>query len=76
MTIKELQQLVEESRELITLNFKSETKRSPKKGELLEYIKKMYKKGEEEDILCDLFLDDIECPNDFSKLLLLFASTD
>ena len=76
MTIKELNQLVEDSKELLIINFKSEYKRTPKDGELLDYVKNLYKNGEEDDILSDLFLDDVECPEDFSKLLLLFAAKD
>jgi hypothetical protein len=74
MTINELTQLVEESREVLLTTFKSEYKRKPKEGELLNYIRELYKKNEQEDLISNLFLDDVECPDDFIKLLLLFAT--
>jgi hypothetical protein len=74
MTINELTQLVEESHEVLLTTFKSEYKRNPKEGELLNYIRELYKKNEQEDLISNLFLEDVDCPDDFIKLLLLFAT--
>jgi sulfur relay (sulfurtransferase) DsrC/TusE family protein len=74
MTVKELTELVEEAKQLLIKDFTSTYKTSPNKKELINYVKKLYKNGEEETILNDLFLDDIDCPSDFYKLLLIFAA--
>jgi hypothetical protein len=77
MTIKEIKEIVEEARQLLIENFKNEYDRSPKEDELIKYVNKIYKEGMESDILGDLFIEELEYPEDFGKLLLIFAaSTD
>ena len=74
MTVKELTELVDEAQQLILKDFSATYKnKNPTKKDLLNYIKVLYKNGEEENILNDLFLEDIDCPADFYKLLLIFA---
>lgn len=74
MTIKELIQVVEDAHELLVADFKSETKKTPKDDDLLLHVKTLYKQGLESTILEELFLDDFDCPEDFEKLVLIFAA--
>lgn len=75
MTVKELKELVDEAHELLIKDFNTTEKNSPTKKDLLNHVKNLYKNGEEETILNDLFLDDIDCPSDFYKLLLIFSAS-
>jgi hypothetical protein len=73
MTIKDLSELADEAHELLVKDFKSANKKDPETKELLNHIKILFRDGNEDNILGDLFLDDVDCPSDFYKLLLLFA---
>lgn len=74
MTIRELSELADEAKQLLVADFSELTGNdSPTKKELLTHLKNLYNKGDEENILNELFLDDVDCPSDFYKLLLLFA---
>ena len=75
MTIKELLELTEETKEIIAKDFKIANDKEPTNKELLTHIRKLYKDGNEDSILGDVFLDDVDCPNDFYKLLMLFAAS-
>lgn len=75
MTIRELIQTVDEVRDVLVEKFIDTFDRKPKKGELLEYVKKIYKEQSESDILESFFLEDFEFPEDFGKLLLVFSAT-
>ncbi len=75
MTIKELSEMVDEAHELLIKDFKlANDDKEPKDRELLVHVKKLYKDGLEDSILGDLFFDDVDCPSDFHKLLLIFAA--
>jgi len=74
MTTKELTELADECRILLIKDFKATNKKEPTQKDLLNHIKIIYKNGEEETILNDLFLDDVDCPDDFYKLLFIFAA--
>jgi|APGre2960657373_1045057.scaffolds.fasta_scaffold341233_2 hypothetical protein len=75
MTIRELIQTVDEVRDVLVEKFIDTFDRKPKKEELLEYVKKIYKEQSESDILEQFFLEDFEFPEDFGKLLLVFSAT-
>lgn len=75
MTIKELSEMVDEAHELLIKDFKlANDDKTPKDRDLLVHVKKLYKEGLEDSILGDLFFDDVDCPSDFHKLLLIFAA--
>jgi len=74
MTTKELIDLADEARTLLIKDFISTNKKEPSQKDLLNHIKNIYKNAEEENILNDLFLDDVDCPEDFYKLLFIFAA--
>lgn len=74
MTIKELIELVDETKEVLVKDFKVTNDREPSNKELLTHVRKIYKEGIEDSILGDVFLDDVDCPEDFYKLLMIFAA--
>ena len=74
MTTKELTELVDECRTLLIRDFKATNKKEPTQKDLLNHIKILCKNGDEETILNDLFLDDVDCPEDFYKLLFIFSA--
>lgn len=74
MTIKELLELVDETKEALVKDFKEINDKEPNNKELLTHVRKLYKDGNEENILGDVFLDDVDCPDDFNKLLLIYAA--
>jgi hypothetical protein len=74
MTIKELIELVDETKEVLIKDFKVANDREPSNKELLTHVRKIYKEGIEDNILGDIFLDDVDCPDDFYKLLMIFAA--
>jgi len=74
MTVKELTELTDECKALLIKDFKTINDTTPTRKDLLNHIKTIYKNGEEENILNDLFLDDVDCPDDFFKLLFIFAA--
>lgn len=71
MTTKELSELIEEARVLLINDFKLSNKHEPTKKELLNHIKYLYKENQEDTIISSLFLEDIDHPTDFHKLLLV-----
>lgn len=75
MTIKELLELVDETKEVLVKDFKDINDKEPTNRELLTHVRKIYKDGTEENILGDIFLDDVDCPEDFYKLLMIFAAS-
>jgi hypothetical protein len=76
MTIKDLSEMVEEARELLIKDFKlANNNKTPVDRDLLVHVKKLYKEGLEDSILGDLYFDDVDCPSDFHKLVLIVAST-
>ena len=74
MTVKELTELKEECKTLLIKDFNTTNPKVPSKKDLINHIKTIYKNGDEETILNDLFLDDVDCPSDFYKLLFIFAA--
>jgi hypothetical protein len=74
MTIKELIELVDETKEALVKDFKITNDIEPTNKELLTHVRKLYKDGNEDSILGDVFLDDVDCPEDFYKLLMVFAA--
>ena len=74
MAIKELLLIVEDARELLLEDFKTENKRYPREDELLIHVKNLFREKMEDSILGDLSLSDTEYPSDFYKLLLAFAA--
>jgi len=74
MTIKELIELVDETKEVLVKDFKTVNDKEPNNKELLTHVRKIYKEGIEDNILGDIFLDDVDCPDDFYKLLMIFAA--
>lgn len=75
MTIKELIELTEETKEALVKDFKITNEKEPTSKELLTHVRKIYKDGNEDSILGDIFLDDVDCPDDFYKLLMIFAAS-
>jgi hypothetical protein len=75
MTIKELIELVDETKEVLVKDFKIANDKEPSNKELLTHVRKVYKDGNEDSILGDVFLDDVDCPDDFYKLLMIFAAS-
>ncbi len=74
MTVKELTELTDECKTLLVKDFNTINDKVPTQKDLLNHIKNIYKNGDEETILNDLFLDDVDCPDDFYKLLLIFSA--
>lgn len=74
-SIKELCELVDETKNLLKQDFESENGKPPTTKDLLKHVKDMFKNGQEDTILNELFLEDVECPEDFYKLLFIFAAS-
>jgi len=73
MNTKDLIELADEAKKLLITDFQTTNDKNPTQKELLNHIKKLFNEGEEDTILNDLFLDDVDCPSDFHKLLLIFS---
>ena len=74
MNTKELTELIEETQLALVNDFKLANKHEPTKKELVAHIKNLYKEGQEDNVISALFLDDIDHPTDFHKLLLITAA--
>jgi hypothetical protein len=55
MTIKELLELVDETKEVLVKDFKDINDKEPNNKELLTHVRKIYKDGTEDNILGDIF---------------------
>lgn len=72
MKTSEIIELLQEIKNIVCEDFKFENDREEKnKKELLDHIKKIYRNGNEDSILENLYLDDIEYPKDIYKILLV-----
>lgn len=74
MTIKELLETIDDAKDLLIKDFEEIHKKIPKDKDLLNHVKTMYSDGIEDSIIENLFLDDVNCPSDFYKLVLIFAA--
>jgi hypothetical protein len=75
MTFKDTEELIDQTREALIEDFRTIYHRDPKNNELFSHIKHIFKEGYQEDILSEVLGDEINCPNDYYKLLMLVAST-
>jgi hypothetical protein len=73
MKIKELSELIDETRDVLVKDFNTTNHKEPTQKDLVNHIKKLFNDGEQDSVLGELFLDEIDCPEDFYKLLLLSA---
>lgn len=72
MKIKEIIETIDYIKSSVAEDFKKEYKRDHKNNtELLDHIKNLYKNGLEDSILENIDLDDINCPRDIYKFLLV-----
>lgn len=75
MTLKDTQDLIDSTHSALLEDFRTVHHREPKDKELFIHLKHILKEGYQEDILTEVLLDDVNCPQDYYKLLLLVAST-
>ena len=75
MTFKDTQELICQTYNAIIEDFRTVYHREPKDKELLTHIKHIFKEGYQEDLLSDILGDEVNCPNDYYKLLMLVAAT-
>ncbi|NBO36437.1 hypothetical protein EBU91_02720 [bacterium] len=74
MSINELYEMVNDTRDLLVENYKKEYKKTPTEDDLVSYIKDLYKEKLQDDLIDSLCFYDINFEKDFFKLLFLFAS--
>jgi len=75
MTLKDTQDLIDSTNLALLEDFRIVHHRDPKDKELLLHLKHVLKEGYQEDVLAEVLSDDVNCPQDYYKLLLLVAAT-
>jgi hypothetical protein len=75
MTLKETQELIDNTQAVLIKDFITVHHRKPEGKELLQHLKHIFKEGYQEDILENSLGEEVNCPNDYYKLLLLVAAS-
>jgi hypothetical protein len=75
MTLKDTQELIDNTNTSLIKDFVIVYHRKPEGNELLQHLKHILKEGYQEDILDSALGEEINCPNDYYKLLLLVAAS-
>jgi hypothetical protein len=75
MNLKETQELIDNTHDLLVEDFRLTYHRKPVEKELLIHLKQLIKDGNHLEIVENAIGESIKCPNDYYKLLLLVAST-
>lgn len=75
MTLKDTQDLIDSTHLALTRDFHTVHHREPQGKELFLHLKHIFKEGYQQDILSEVLDDEINCPKDYYKLLLLVAAT-
>jgi hypothetical protein len=75
MTLKDTQDLIDSTHIALLEDFRTIHHREPNGKELFIHLKYVLKEGYQEDILAEVLADNINCPQDYYKLLLLVASS-